>query len=77
VCEVVKRANLQSQQVDECIISNVMAAGSVSAVRGWATEVGAMTINEVGAMTINMVCGSGEKAVALAALACCLPGPTR
>jgi acetyl-CoA C-acetyltransferase len=68
VREAVKRANLGPQQVDECIMGNVVSAGlgqnpaRQAALRGGLPP-------EVGAMTINKVCGSGLKAVALAAQA--------
>ncbi|MBV8206010.1 MAG: acetyl-CoA C-acetyltransferase [Acidobacteria bacterium] len=68
VREAVKRANLEPAQVDECIMGNVVSAGlgqnpaRQSAIRGGLPP-------EVGAMTVNKVCGSGLKAVALAAQA--------
>src|SRR5881275_481726 len=68
VREAVKRAKLEPAQVDECIMGNVVSAGlgqnpaRQAALRGGLPP-------EVGAMTINKVCGSGLKAVALAAQA--------
>src|SRR5438874_8827417 len=68
VREAVKRAGIDSAQVDECIMGNVVSAGlgqnpaRQAALRGGLAP-------EVGAMTINKVCGSGLKAVALAAQA--------
>src|SRR5437016_6845788 len=68
VREVVKRANLQPQQVDECIMGNVVSAGLGQNPARQAALFGGLA-PEVGAMTINKVCGSGLKAVALAAQA--------
>ncbi|HEY1271474.1 MAG TPA: acetyl-CoA C-acetyltransferase [Terriglobales bacterium] len=68
VREAVKRANLDPNRVDECIMGNVVSAGlgqnpaRQAAIRGGLSP-------EVGAMTINKVCGSGLKAVGLAAQA--------
>ena len=68
VREAVKRANLQPQQVDECIMGNVVSAGLGQNPARQAAFFGGLA-PEVGAMTINKVCGSGLKAVALAAQA--------
>jgi acetyl-CoA C-acetyltransferase len=68
VREAVKRANLEPQQVDECIMGNVVAAGLGQNPARQAALFGGLA-PEVGAMTINKVCGSGLKAVALAAQA--------
>ena len=68
VREAVKRANLQPQQVDECIMGNVISAGIGQNPARQAALFGGLT-SEVGALTINKVCGSGLKAVALAAQA--------
>ena len=68
VREAVKRANLQSQLVDECIMGNVVSAGIGQNPARQAAIFGGLP-PEVGAMTINKVCGSGLKAVALAAQA--------
>src|SRR5450631_4027796 len=68
VREAVKRANLQPQQVDECIMGNVVSAGLGQNPARQAAIFGGLA-PEVGAMTINKVCGSGLKAVALAAQA--------
>src|SRR5499425_734810 len=68
VREAVKRANLQPQQVDECIMGNVISAGLGQNPARQAAIFGGLS-PEVGAMTINKVCGSGLKAVALAAQA--------
>src|SRR6266849_10488910 len=68
VREAVKRANLPPQQVDECIMGNVGSAGLGQNPARQAALFGGLA-PEVGAMTINKVCGSGLKAVALAAQA--------
>jgi acetyl-CoA C-acetyltransferase len=68
VREAVKRANIQPQQVDECIMGNVISAGLGQNPARQAALFGGLP-PEVGAMTINKVCGSGLKAVALAAQA--------
>src|ERR1700733_5869337 len=68
VREAVKRANLDPAQVDECIMGNVVSAGLGQNPARQAAIFGGLS-PEVGAMTINKVCGSGLKAVALAAQA--------
>src|SRR5947209_8357758 len=68
VREAVKRAQLDPKQVDECIMGLVVAAGLGQNPARQAALKGGMA-PEVGAMTINKVCGSGLKAVALAAQA--------
>ena len=68
VREVVKRANLKPEQIDECIMGNVLPAGLGQNPARQAALFGGLA-NEVSAMTINKVCGSGLKAVALAAQA--------
>ena len=68
VREAVKRANLDPRQVDECIMGNVVSAGLGQNPARQAAIFGGLS-PEVGAMTINKVCGSGVKAVALAAQA--------
>jgi acetyl-CoA C-acetyltransferase len=68
VREAVKRAGLNSDQVDECIMGNVLPAGlGQNPARQAAIYAGLSPAT--GAMTINKVCGSGLKAVALAAQA--------
>jgi acetyl-CoA C-acetyltransferase len=68
VSEVVRRAGIDPNQVDEAILGNVVQAGlgqnpaRQAALRGGLDP-------RVAAMTINKVCGSGLKAVALAAQA--------
>ncbi|HEX5315977.1 MAG TPA: acetyl-CoA C-acyltransferase, partial [Candidatus Kapabacteria bacterium] len=68
VKEAVKRANLDPKQIDECIMGNVVSAGLGQNPARQAAIYGGLS-DEVGAMTINKVCGSGLKAVALAAQA--------
>jgi len=68
VREAVKRANIEPSQVDECIMGNVISAGLGQNPARQAAILGGLP-PEVGAMTINKVCGSGLKAVALAAQA--------
>jgi len=68
VREAVKRANLDPAFVDECIMGNVVSAGLGQNPARQAAIFGGLP-PEVGAMTVNKVCGSGLKAVALAAQA--------
>jgi acetyl-CoA C-acetyltransferase len=68
VREAVKRAQIDSAQVDECIMGNVVSAGLGQNPARQAAIFGGLP-PEVGAMTVNKVCGSGLKAVALAAQA--------
>src|SRR5437588_1456590 len=68
VREAVRRANIDAKQVDECIMGNVVSAGLGQNPARQAAIYGGLP-PEVGAMTVNKVCGSGLKAVALAAQA--------
>jgi len=68
VREAVKRAGLDPASVDECIMGNVVSAGLGQNPARQAALNGGL-LPEVSAMTINKVCGSGLKAVALAAQA--------
>ena len=68
VREAVKRAGIDTAQVDECIMGNVISAGLGQNPARQAAIFGGLT-PRTGAMTINKVCGSGLKAVALAAQA--------
>jgi len=68
VREAVKRANIDAARVDECIMGNVVTAGLGQNPARQAALYGGLP-PEVGAMTINKVCGSGLKAVGLAAQA--------
>jgi acetyl-CoA C-acetyltransferase len=66
VNEAVKRAQLQPSQIDECIMGNVVSAGLGQNPARQAAIFGGLP-PEVSAVTVNMVCGSGLRAVALAA----------
>lgn len=68
VREAVKRAGIKPEQMDECIMGNVVSAGLGQNPARQAAIFGGLS-PEVGAMTINKVCGSGLKAVGLAAQA--------
>jgi len=68
VREAVRRAQIDPKQVDECIMGNVISAGLGQNPARQAAIFGGLP-PEVGAMTVNKVCGSGLKAVALAAQA--------
>ena len=68
VREAVRRAGIDPKQVDECIMGNVVSAGLGQNPARQAAIFGGLP-PEVGAMTVNKVCGSGLKAVALAAQA--------
>jgi acetyl-CoA C-acetyltransferase len=68
VREAVKRAGIDPDQVDECIMGNVLPAGLGQNPARQAAIFGGLS-PATGAMTINKVCGSGLKAVALAAQA--------
>ncbi len=64
--EAVLRAGIDPAIVDECIMGNVVSAGVGQAPARQAALRGGLP-NSVGALTINKVCGSGLKAVMLAA----------
>lgn len=66
VKEAVKRAGIAPEQVDELIFGNVLQAGLGQNVARQVSIKAGLPI-ECTAMTINIVCGSGLKAVALAA----------
>ncbi len=68
VREAVNRAGVDAAQVDECIMGNVISAGLGQNPARQAAIFGGLS-PATGAMTINKVCGSGLKAVALAAQA--------
>lgn len=68
VREAVTRAKVKPEQVDECIMGLVVSAGLGQNPARQAALNGGLPPT-VGAMTINKVCGSGLKAVALAAQA--------
>ena len=68
VKEAVRRANIQPEDVDEVIMGCVVQAGLGQApARQAALKAGLPP--EVSALTVNMVCGSGLRAVSLAAQA--------
>ena len=66
VREAVRRAGIDPAIVDECIMGNVVAAGEGQNPARQAALNGGLG-DHVAAMTINKVCGSGLKAVMLAA----------
>jgi acetyl-CoA C-acetyltransferase len=66
VREAVSRAGIDPVSVDECIMGNVIQAGNGQNPARQAALNGGLA-DHVGAMTINKVCGSGLKAVMLAA----------
>ncbi|MFX0092611.1 MAG: thiolase family protein [Candidatus Hodarchaeota archaeon] len=66
--EVVKRATLEASDIQEVIMGNVLSAGLGQAPARQAAIRADIPV-EVGALTINKVCGSGLKAVVLAAQA--------
>jgi len=63
-----ERANLRGDQLDEVIMGNVLSAG-LGQNPARQASLGAGVPNSVGATTVNKVCGSGLKAVMLAAQA--------
>jgi acetyl-CoA C-acetyltransferase len=65
VREAVARAGVDPAAVDECIMGNVVPAGSGQAPARQAALKGGLP-HHVAALTINKVCGSGLKAVMLA-----------
>jgi acetyl-CoA C-acetyltransferase len=66
VREAVRRAGIDAGSVEECILGNVVSAGLGQAPARQAALRGGLS-ESVGALTINKVCGSGLKAVMLAA----------
>jgi acetyl-CoA C-acetyltransferase len=66
VREAVRRAGIDPASVEECIMGNVLSAGLGQAPARQAALNGGLA-NQVAALTINKVCGSGLKAVMLAA----------
>ena len=66
VREAVRRAGIDPVSVDECIMGNVVSAGLGQAPARQAALRGGLG-DHVAALTINKVCGSGLKAVMLAA----------
>jgi acetyl-CoA C-acetyltransferase len=68
VREAIKRSGVDPTRVDECIMGNVVSAGLGQNPARQAAIYGGLA-PEVSAMTVNKVCGSGLKAVGLAAQA--------
>jgi len=68
VTEAVKRANLQPDQIDELIFGNVLQAGVGQAPARQAALLGGLP-DSIAAFAVNKVCGSGLKAVMIAAQA--------
>ena len=68
VAEAVRRAGIDPVIVEECIMGNVVSAGLGQAPARQAALRGGLS-DDVAALTINKVCGSGLKAVMLAAQA--------
>jgi acetyl-CoA C-acetyltransferase len=66
VREAVCRARIEPDLVEECIMGNVVSAGTGQAPARQAALRGGLS-DHVAALTINKVCGSGLKAVMLAA----------
>jgi acetyl-CoA C-acetyltransferase len=66
VREAVRRAQVKPEDVDECIMGNVVSAGLGQNPARQAALFGGLP-PEVSAVTVNMVCGSGLRAVSLAA----------
>jgi acetyl-CoA C-acetyltransferase len=66
VREAVARAGIEPAAVQECIMGNVLSAGLGQAPARQAALRGGLS-DDVAALTINKVCGSGLKAVMLAA----------
>ncbi len=70
VREAISRAGIESAQVDEVILGNVLSGGlGLNPAR--VSQLAAGVPKEVGSYTINKACGSGLKAIALAAGAVC------
>ena len=68
VKEAVRRADLRPEQVDEVILGNVLSAGLGQNPARQVALKGGLPVT-VPALTVNKVCGSGLKAVSLAAQA--------
>jgi acetyl-CoA C-acetyltransferase len=68
LAEAVRRAGVEASEVDECIMGNVIQAGVGQNPARQAVLKGGLPTS-INAFTINKVCGSGLKAVMLAAQA--------
>src|SRR5215472_7489218 len=66
VKEVIRRAGLKAEEIDECIMGCVLQAGLGQNPARQASLYGGMP-PESAALTVNQVCGSGLRAVSLAA----------
>jgi acetyl-CoA C-acetyltransferase len=66
--EAIARARIEPQQVDEAIVGNVLTAG-LGQAPARQVALGAGMPTRTSALTVNMVCGSGLRAVMLAASA--------
>ena len=66
VKELIKRANLKPEDIDEVILGQVLTAGCGQNPARQTSMLSSLPMS-VPAMTINKVCGSGLKAVVLAA----------
>ena len=66
VKEAVKRAGIEPNDVEECIMGNVISAGEGQNPARQAAIYGGLP-PEIGSFTVNAVCGSGMKSVMLAA----------
>src|SRR4249920_2522659 len=65
VAEAIRRAGVDADTVDECIMGNVVSAGLGQSPARQAALHGGLP-DHVAALTINKVCGSGLKAVMIA-----------
>lgn len=66
--EAIKRANLTKEQIQEVIMGNVLTAGVGQAPARQAALYAGLPVS-ISAFTVNKVCGSGLKAITLAAQA--------
>jgi len=66
IAEAVKRAGVSSQDVQECIMGNVLPAGTGQNPARQAALLAGLPV-EIGSFNVNKVCGSGLKSVMLAA----------
>lgn len=64
--DAVKKAGIRSEDVEECIMGNVISAGLGQNPARQASVNGGLPV-EIGCFTVNAVCGSGMKAAMLAA----------
>lgn len=71
VAEAIKRAGIDPDLVEECIMGNVLQAGVGQNPARQAAHWGGVP-DEVGSFTVNKVCGSGLKSVMLASQAIAL-----